>query len=103
MSVELIWLPDAENDLIEIYLTIALDSQAAAERVYAAIKERASLLSEQPRMGQRRRELAPPARVLVVGAYLVLYKTHPDSDNVPVERIDVVRVVHGSRDLSRVF
>jgi toxin ParE1/3/4 len=103
MSVELIWLPDAEADLIEIYLTIALDNQSAAERVYAAMKERAALLAEYPRMGQRRRELAPPARALVVGAYLILYKTYPDSDDMPVERIDVVRVVHGSRDLRRVF
>lgn len=103
MSVEVIWLPDAEADLIELYLTIALDNQPAAERVYEAIKRRSALLSEQPRMGQRRRELAPPARVLVIGEYLILYKTHPDSDDLPVERIDIVRIVHGRRDLSRVF
>jgi toxin ParE1/3/4 len=41
--------------------------------------------------------------MLVEGVYLLLYETHPDSDDGPVDEIEIVRVVHGHRDLSRIF
>jgi len=103
MSVSLVWHPDAENDLIEIYFPIALENRSAADRLYHSIKERALLLTEYPRLGQRRPELAPQARVLVCGAYLILYETHPDTDEGDIDEVELVRVVHGSRDMSRVY
>jgi toxin ParE1/3/4 len=41
--------------------------------------------------------------MLVEGVYLLLYETHPDSDNGPVNEIEIVRVVHGHRDLTCVY
>jgi toxin ParE1/3/4 len=36
---------------------------------------------------------------LIEGSYLILYETHPDTDEGPVEAVEIVRVVHGRRDL----
>ena len=54
-------------------------------------------------MGSRRPEIAPTARMLVEGSYLILYELHPDSDDGPVERVEIVRVADGHRELSRIF
>jgi toxin ParE1/3/4 len=40
--------------------------------------------------------------LLVEGVYLILYETHPDTDEGLVEAIEIVRIVHGHRDLSRI-
>jgi toxin ParE1/3/4 len=37
------------------------------------------------------------------GHYLVLYETHPDADDGPVEMIEIVRVIDGRRDLTGPF
>jgi len=41
--------------------------------------------------------------MLVEGVYLIFYETHPDTDAGPIDTIEVVRVVHGYRNLSNVF
>ncbi len=103
MKRVLLWRPQAREDLLDIYVTIGLDNPAAAERVYSAIEDRVAALIVHPRMGMRRPEIAPTARVLVEGMYLILYETHPDADDEPVSEIEIVRVVHGHRDLSSIF
>jgi toxin ParE1/3/4 len=103
MTPSLRWTPQAREDLIDIYLTIGLDSESAAERLYSAIEEKVLLLIHHPRLGVRRPEIASSARMLIEGLYLILYETHPDTDNGPVNEVEIVRVVHGHRDLSRIF
>jgi toxin ParE1/3/4 len=41
--------------------------------------------------------------MLVENHYLVLYETHPDSDDGPVDWVEVVSIVDGRRDLSEMF
>jgi toxin ParE1/3/4 len=103
MRTRLLWTPQAREDLLDIYVTIGLDNPAAAERVYAALEEKANLLIGYPRLGVRRSEIAPSARMLVDGVYLLLYETHPDTDDGPVGEVEIVRVVHGHRDLTHIF
>jgi len=103
MKPALVWTPQAREDLIDIYVTIGLDNEPAAERLYSAIESKALLLIHHPRLGVRRIEIAPTARMLVEGAYLILYETHPDTDDGPIDQVEIVRVVHGHRDLSRTF
>ena len=93
MKAELIWSPQAREDLLEIYIAIGLDNPDAAERLYAAMEFKAALLARHPRLGVRRPE----------GAYLILYETHPDTDEGPVESVEIVRVVDGRRDLASPF
>lgn len=103
MKPALLWKPQAREDLLDIYITIGLDNPSAAERWISAMEEKATLLVGSPRLGVRRPEIAPAARMLVEGVYLLLYETHPDTDDGPVDEIEIVRVVHGHRDLSRIF
>ncbi len=88
--------PSARADLDEIWLHVALDNPAAADRLIDRIVARCQALAAHPRLGPRRPEIAPDARALVVGDYLVLYRV--DGSN-PV----VVRVVHGARRLKGMF
>jgi len=37
--------------------------------------------------------------MMVARPYLVLYDTHPDKDDTPVDVVETVRVVDGRRDL----
>jgi toxin ParE1/3/4 len=88
--------PDARNDLIEIWLYIAQENQAAANRLIASIEEKLNLLSDSPQMGQTREDLAPLIRSFPVSKYLLFYR--PISDG-----IQLVRVIHGARDIQNLF
>jgi toxin ParE1/3/4 len=103
MSANLFWSQEAREDLFEIFLTIAQDNPSAAERVYNAIEDRAASLKLMPHLGVRRPDLAAPARAIIEGSYILLYRVYPDVHMGVVDEVEIVRVVHGSRDLSRVF
>ncbi len=95
--------PAAERDLEDIWLTIAADDSAAATRMVRAIGARIERLTQHPRLGPRRPDIRPTARMLVEGSYLVLYETHPATDDGPVDEVEVVRVVDGRRNLKHLF
>jgi toxin ParE1/3/4 len=88
--------PEARRDLDEITDFIAADNPAAAERLIDRIEERCRALAEMPGMGRAREELAPNLRSSHVGKYIIFYR--------PVdEGIDVIRVLHGHRDIPKLF
>jgi len=89
--------------LIEIYTYIGFDNPSAAERVFDAIKAKADLLAGYPRMGVRRPDIRPSTRMLIEGPYLILYETHPDSDDGPIDEVELVRIVDGRRNLKNFF
>jgi toxin ParE1/3/4 len=103
MRPTLLWRPQAEQDLMEIYVGIGLENSSAAERLYEAIVDQAALLVRHPRLGVRRPEISPSARMLVEGVYLLLYEIHPDTDADAVNEVEIVRVIHGHRDIAVVF
>jgi toxin ParE1/3/4 len=103
MRSELVWTPQASEDLLEIYLAIGFDNPDAAERFYTAIEAKAELLASHPRLGPRRPEIRPSTRILVKKPYLILYETHPDTDEGPIDVVEIVRVVDGRRDLTSAF
>jgi toxin ParE1/3/4 len=88
--------PLAEVDILEIWDYIADDSLAAADRWVDHIDEQFRLLAAQPLMGKSRDELAPGMRSFPVGRYVVFYAPLDDG-------IDVVRVLHGARDIEVIF
>jgi toxin ParE1/3/4 len=103
MAANLTWRPQAREDLLLIYEFIGLDNRTAAERLFNSIEDKVTLLVDHPRLGPRRPHLRPGARVLLEGPYLILYETHPDTDDGPIDEIEIVRVVDGRRDLTRPF
>ena len=68
----------------------------AADRLIDAITARFPLLAANPGMGRERNEFAPGLQSFPVGDYLIFYRRAEG-------HIDIVRVLHGSRDLSRFF
>ncbi|WP_113891823.1 type II toxin-antitoxin system RelE/ParE family toxin [Roseiarcus fermentans] len=95
--------PAAERDMEDIWLTIAVDNPSAATRVLRAVGARIDRLADHPRLGPRRPDIHSAARVLVEGPYLILFETHPDTDEGPVDWVEIVRVVDGRRDLPNLF
>ncbi|MGA9069416.1 MAG: type II toxin-antitoxin system RelE/ParE family toxin [Terracidiphilus sp.] len=103
MQVDLVWTPQAREDLIEIYTHIGLDNPSAAERIFDAVEAKAGLLIKYPRLGVRRPEIRPSTRMLIEGPYLILYETHPDSDEGGIDEVEIVRIVDGRRNLKNLF
>lgn len=89
--------------MIEIYTYIGLDNPSAAERVFDAVQAKTESLVESPRMGARRPDIRTSTRILIEGPYLVLYETHPDSDEGNIDEVEIVRIVDGRRNLTNLF
>lgn len=88
--------PQARGDLLEIWLRIARDNPDAADHLLARIHRAAARLAEFPGMGRLRPELAPGLHSFAVGNYVIFY--HEASAG-----IEIVRVLHGARDLPPLF
>jgi toxin ParE1/3/4 len=103
MPAKLIWTPRAEEDLVEIYSFIALDDLGAADRVLLRLQSRIEMLAGNPRICPRRADIGPSVRMLVERPYVVLYETHPSTDQGPVRSVEIVRIVDGRRDLKHIL
>jgi toxin ParE1/3/4 len=88
--------PEAEKDLDEITDFIAADDPAAAYRLIDGIEAKCQALAEMPGMGRGREELAPDLRSSHVGKYIIFYRSED-------EGIEVIRVIHGYRDIPKLF
>jgi toxin ParE1/3/4 len=88
--------PKALGDLAEIWAYIAEDSPHQADAFAAAIDREIRGLARRPLIGRARPELFTDLRSLPFGRYLIFY--------LPRKRgIEVVRVLHGARDLNFLF
>ena len=88
--------PQAQADILEIWDYIAEDSLIDADRWVDRLDEKLILWATQPLMGRTRDELAAGIRSLAFGRYVVFFEPLPDG-------IDIVRVLHGSRDIDTNF
>ena len=102
MTVELSWTPQARRDLADMYDWVALDRPRAAEKLYQAITNRAKSLCGHPYLGKLRPELQLDVRVLNEDPYLIFYSVAVDHAKSP-RRVDVLRVLHGSRFTPNLF
>ena len=85
----------AEQDLLDIWLGIARDDPIVADRVIDRLEAATGLLADNPRMGPARPDIAPELRYFPVLRWLILYRVTADA-------VEVVRYVHGARDLGGV-
>ena len=88
--------PLARADLDDIWQYIARDNLPAADRLLDTFYERFLLLAKQPLLGEVRDELRPGVRSFAAGSCVIYYQLADD-------RIRVVRVLHGSRDVEALF
>lgn len=86
----------AEQDLMEIWSYIAIESPRAADRLLDRIEERTRQLAHLPSSAVARDELGSGIRSLVVERYLVFYRV---SENA----VSILRVLHGHRDIADEF
>ena len=90
--------PEAEVDLIDIWLHVSEDNVRAADRLWATFEQKFQLLSDNPLIGPARDELGTSVRSYPVGTYLVFYRPLSGGGGIAL-----LRVVHGARDLRRLF
>ena len=83
-------------DLLEIGAYIALDSPRRAEAFLSRLEQKASAAARTPRIYKERNDLSRGLRSAPVGKYLILYR-------IVENGIEVVRIVHGARDLKRLL
>jgi len=88
--------PLAEQDLVEIWYFIAQDNPLAADRLLDLLGQKYTLLADNPNMGPARPDIAKELRYHPVGNYLLLYRVISGD-------IELVRVVHGARDVQSLF
>lgn len=92
---------DADADIDEIAQFIARDHLDAGHRFYDAVLHDFQLLAGLPRIGAKRRAADPKLKNLrswpIAGyrTYLIFYIALDDG-------IDVLRVLHGARDVDRI-
>ena len=88
--------PLAEQDLGDIWDYAAESGAERADRLIDLIEGSCRRLAEYPGMGRARHELLVNLRSHRVGGYVIFYQ--------PAEGgIEVLRVLHGARDIPRVF
>jgi toxin ParE1/3/4 len=103
--IRIVYTRRAEDELRAIWRYIAVDNgnELAADRILLAISEKVELLRDHPRLGPRRSDIADGVRLLVERHFLLLYETHPNTDEGPVEAVEIVSIVDGRRDLTELF
>ncbi len=88
--------PRASSDLIEIWGYIADDSVANADAFIDKLYQAIQVLARQPGSGRHREELAPGIQSFPFGRYIIFYR-------VVAGAVEIVRVLHGARDIENIF
>jgi toxin ParE1/3/4 len=93
---ELCYRPQARLDLKQVYRHMAEANPTAAAVLVRLIDTKARLIVQSPHIGQGIPELGASLRRFPVGDYLIFYE-------VTTSGIEVVRILHGARDLETIF
>ena len=88
--------PRALSDLLEIWEYIAEDSEPRADAFIDTINAKIQALAAGPGMGRERGELGDGIRSFPVGRYVIFFRSFQNG-------IEIVRVLHGARDLDSLF
>lgn len=82
----------ARLDLDEIHDYIARDKPVAARRWLRKTMDQFSWLAKNPLSGEARDDLRPNLRSISQGSYVIFFRVRQDY-------LEVVRVLHGARDI----
>jgi len=98
VTAEVIFSPDAQTDLDELYDWIAdRTGSDTAQRYMDRIRRHCERLDVFPLRGTRRDDLAPGLRTFgIERRVLVAFKVYPDS-------VVIVRVLYGGRDVDAIL
>lgn len=90
--MRVVYLPTADRDLLEIFEWIAASDMPAADRYVDKIRNGLWRLRDFPHSGSPREDIALGVRGIVVASHVALYRVTEAS-------VEIVRVVHGARDM----
>jgi toxin ParE1/3/4 len=91
------WSPEAEHDLLAIWIYVAREaSPDVADEQLRFVDRACEALAQWPHSGRARDELFRGVRSIAVEAYVVFYR-------VGNSAIEIVRVLHGRRDVDAIF
>ena len=88
--------PEAEADLEGIGDKIAERNAARAVTYVRELRERCLRIAEFPHAGPPRPQWGEDIRIAIHGKYVIVYRVRD-------ETVEVLRVVHGARDLDALF
>jgi toxin ParE1/3/4 len=89
--------PEADEDLIQIWGYLSREvSERVADRQLREIDTACAMRKAWPYSGRRRDELLAGMRSVLVHPYVMFYRIQGDA-------IEVVRVLHGRRDIASIF
>ena len=88
--------PAAVRDLAAITDYIAADNLTAALGFYDEIDRLLTMVAQYPEMGEAVDQLSPGLRRFTHGNYVLFYHDVDDE-------IELIRVLHGARDIDRLF
>lgn len=76
MLADIVWTPQARDDLLDIWVSIGRHDPAAAERMIDRILHHVELLHDNPLMGMLRPDIRRDLRILVETPYVILYRAN---------------------------
>ena len=89
--------PTARRDLSGIWDFIARDNPTAADKLLSEIDSKCQMLAGNPQLGEQWPELGDGIRFFTIRkTWVILYRSTTTG-------IDLVRVLHGSRDIPSLF
>lgn len=100
--LEIRYRPEARNDALEIGRIIATDNVSAAESFFVKLERACTLLATMPDMGAVCRFHTPELESLRVWP-LRRFEKYPIFYRSTTGTLDVIRILHGARDLPALF
>jgi len=89
--MRVVYLPQADRDLLEIFLAVAADNEPAAHRLIDRLRTAILRLRDFPLSAPQRDDIDDGVRGLSVAGYVVLHRV--------ADEVQIVRIVHAARDL----
>ncbi|NJN87961.1 MAG: type II toxin-antitoxin system RelE/ParE family toxin [Leptolyngbyaceae cyanobacterium SL_7_1] len=86
----------AEQDLEDIWFYVAQSDEVAADLLIAKILDKFPMLAKFPNMGKKRDDLLEGLRSFPIKPYTIFYNRTSDC-------VEIVRVLHQSRDIENQF
>lgn len=92
-----VWSPEAEQDLFDIWQYLAAEASVRTADTYLRnINRTCERVRRRPLSGRARDDLMRGLRSVLVSPYVIFYRVGESS-------LDIVRVLHGRRDLEAIF
>jgi toxin ParE1/3/4 len=92
--MRVVYLPQADRDLLEIFLAIAAENEPAAHRLIERLRAAIKRLRDFPFSAPERDDIGQGVRGLSMHGYVILHRV--------TDEVQIVRILHAARDLPNI-